>query len=54
LDGTLEGGRGGDGCHKDEALATFLGTTRNRDGIDLSDLFVVKDLPLESSVDGSL
>jgi hypothetical protein len=35
-------------CHKDETLASALGTTRKRDGIDLSDVFVVKDLPFQA------
>jgi hypothetical protein len=35
-------------CHKDEALASSLGTSRKRDGIDLADVFVVKDLPFQA------
>jgi hypothetical protein len=35
-------------CHKDETLASALGTTRKRDGIHLSDVFVVKDLPFQA------
>ncbi|HLE70991.1 MAG TPA: hypothetical protein VJH87_15025 [Vicinamibacteria bacterium] len=35
-------------CHKDETLASSLGTTRKRDGIDLSDVFVVKNLPFQA------
>jgi hypothetical protein len=35
-------------CHKDESLASSLGTTRKRDGIDLSDVFVVKNLPFQA------
>jgi len=35
-------------CHKDETLATSLGTTRKREGIDLSDVFVVKNLPFQT------
>ena len=35
-------------CHKDETLASALGTTRKRDGIDLSDVFVVKNLPFQA------
>jgi hypothetical protein len=35
-------------CHKDETLATSVGTSRKRDGIDLQDVFVVKDLPFQA------
>jgi hypothetical protein len=35
-------------CHKDETLATSLGTSRKRDGVDLQDVFVVKDLPFQA------
>jgi hypothetical protein len=35
-------------CHKDESLASSLGTTRKRDGIDLTDVFVVRNLPFQA------